>query len=281
MDFTKYELEGIFGDRKVLIDHLHVKGADDLIVLFHGVHGCSSFTEGNKYASLAGMLLPLGFDVCLVETSRIRRDRESFGDDRTEWAWQSFKGKKYCEELYDNCKALSFILENLEYPSLNLWGFSLGGLHSILIKGYVWKEILSACGASIPQIDPERIKTVITSGSGDSIKDEARNSLSLPVLSTVPAAEILLRAAENIKKGRFLSFYGQMDATFSESSCRRIFELLPLLPEDKSFHVIPGSDHSFRQMDGKPSLNPLEMTVSILMEFKSTAIQGASRRNLE
>lgn len=279
MEFTKYELEGTFGDRKVLVDHLHVNGTDDLIVLFHGVHGCSSFTEGNKYASLAGLLLPLGFDVCLVETSRIRRDRESFGDNVDEWSWHSFNGKKYCEELYDNCMALSFIMKNLEYSSLNLWGFSLGGLHAILIKGHVWKELLSSCGLSIPQIDSERIKTLITSGSGDSIRDEARNSLSLPVLSTVPPAEILLRAAENIKSGRVLSFYGQMDATFSESSCRRIFELIPLLPGDKSFHVIPGSDHSFRQMDGHPSLKPLEMTVSILLEFKSRAIQGVSRSN--
>lgn len=271
MNITNYQLEGAFGDRKVIVEHIQENGGRGLIILFHGVHGCSSFTEGNKYGSLTRMLLPLGFDVCLVETSRIRRDRESFGSDRVEWAKQSFEGKKYCEDLFDNCQALSFILENTNYSSFNLWGFSLGGLHSILIKGGTWKEVISDCGLSIPQFDPDRIKTVITSGSGDSIREEMMECLSLPILSTAPPAWILEQSAEHIRNGLFISFYGENDETFSKTSCRKIFDTVPLSSGHKYFHVIRGADHSFREIDGKPSLVPLEMMVSILMEIRSTA----------
>lgn len=273
MEITRHEIPGAFGDRKVVVEHMYQKESRDVFILFHGVHGSASCRKDNKYGALGRILVSRGAHVYLVETSRIRRDRDFFGNDRNAWAWAAFEGKTYGQDLFDNCSALSFILDHVSC-SVNLWGFSLGGLHSIIIRGGAWKEILSGEKMDLPCLDTEKIKTLITSGSGDSIRKEAGSSLALPILSTVPEAEILHGAARKISNCRFISFYGEKDRTFTRESCRRIFDLVPLEDGDKSFSVVEGADHSFREVYGEPSSEPLEKMVSIITDIKTTASPG-------
>jgi dienelactone hydrolase len=273
MEITRYEVPGAFGDRKVIVEHMYQKESRDVFILFHGVHGTASGVKENKYGNLGRILVSQGARVYLVETSRIRRDRDLFGNDRNAWAWAAFEGKTYGQDLFDNCSALSFILDRVSC-SVNLWGFSLGGLHSIIIRGGAWKKILSGEKMDLPSIDVEKIKTLITSGSGDSIRKEASNSLALPILSTVPEADVLHGAARNITDCRFISFYGENDRTFTLESCRRIFDLVPLEERDKSFNIIEGADHSFREIHGEPSSEPLGKMVSIITDIKTMASLG-------
>lgn len=267
MDVEKYEVKGSYGDRKVMVEYACEKGNRKLMVLFHGVHGSASFVQGNKYASLADILVPEGFDVCLVETSRKIRERAPESE-KMAWIWNSFRGKRYCDDLYDNCQALAFILKKFPHNFTALWGFSLGGLHSIFIKGGLWNKFLCNCGLSdLPLLDTNKIALLITSGSGDSLREGGAESLSLPILSTVPSAAMLHEAAGNIHNCIFLSFYGENDATFSEMSCRRIYSTIPLGDSDKSFRIIKGSDHSFREIDGKPTTEPLQQMVTVISEF--------------
>lgn len=273
MEITRHEVQGAFGDRKVIVEHMYGKESRDVFILFHGVHGSASGSRDNKYGTLGRILVSQGAHVYLVETSRSRRDRDVFGNDRIAWAWAAFEGKTYGQDLFDNCSALSFILEQVSC-SVNLWGFSLGGLHSIIIRGGAWEKILSEEKMNLPSFDVEKIKTLITSGSGDSIREEASSSLALPILSTVPEAEVLHDSARKITNCRFISFYGEKDRTFTRESCRRLFDLVPLGDGDKSFHIVEGADHSFREVYGEPSSEPLEKMISIITDTKTTANLG-------
>ena len=258
-----FEQEGTFGDRKVLIERL--VPADDRgirVVLFHGVHGCSSYVEGNKYKDLADLLLQRGLEVFLVETSRISRDRGFYGNDRESWARKSFNGKTYAQDLLDNCRALSFIVKNFPKSLIILWGFSLGGIHALNIMGGIWRSLLESNEPGSTDLDLPEIDRLVISGSGDQIRDEVSSSLSLPVLSTVSSPARLYEAASNIRAGKVLFFYGTLDMTFSEESSRRIFDLVG--SEDKKFMLIDGADHSFREIKGLPSKEPLVQMVDIL-----------------
>jgi len=267
MHIDKYEVKGSYGDEKVLLSYAHEDGNGKLVILFHGVHGSASFVPGNKYASLSRILVPEGFDVCLVETSRKIRERAPEAE-KAAWIYNSFNGKRYCDDLYDNCQAVAFILKNFPHDFTILWGFSLGGLHSIFIKGGLWNRFLHTCGLDdLPLMDTNKIDLLVTSGSGDSLREGGAEKLSSPILSTVPSAAVLHEAAENIHNCIFLSFYGENDDTFSEKSCRSIFDLVPLGESDKSFDMIKGADHSFRELYGKPTAEPLRLMVSRIEEF--------------
>lgn len=266
VDIKRYEVNGSYGDRKVIIEHarsrFHVPGW--MVVLLHGVHGCAAFSDENKYGVLGKMLLDRGVDVCLVETSRLRRDRSTFGEDRTKWAKEAFFGKTYAQDLYDECSALSFIQSSIPCSRFCLWGFSLGGIHSVFMTSGKHITILKDNDLDVPEIDVDNIDLLVLSGVGDSIRQEASESLSLPVLDTISPDLSIRQAASLVRVPKVVFFYGLEDNTFSERSCRILFDRVPA--ENKVFHIIEGSDHAFRSMCGSPSVRPLEIMVSTLSD---------------
>ncbi|WP_286952087.1 MULTISPECIES: alpha/beta hydrolase [Aminobacterium] len=266
MEKEIFTLKGAYGDEKVFVSRLSPKDSvGKVIVLFHGVHGCASVHEGNKYAVLARMLLPLGLTVYLTETSRLRRDRDSFKEDRDRWARTAFQGKTYGMDLYDVCVALSEIEKRHPTEEIYLWGFSLGGIHSLMIAGGGYQTKLREGGFPQPvfSVSPSGI---IISGSGDSIdKDDVSTTLRLPILDTIGDNALLYKSVRSIKTEWFVSFYGENDNTFSEEACRRLFDAADT-PE-KRFIIIPGADHAFRKLYGLPSIEPLKKMVSYLGPF--------------
>jgi len=256
---------GSFGDREVLLHCFDEKTRADapLFLLLHGVHGCASSVEGNKYGYLARLIAQKGFPVCAAESSRLRRDREVFGDDRAAWAVASFQGKTFAMEVYDACSALA--AAGAEYPGrrIALWGFSLGGLLSVLLAGGETGRFVRQTGLepiAFPSVD-----ALVISGSGDRIRAEASAGLALPILNSLGSSEVIHMAASKVSLDFALFFYGGCDATFDEESSRRILRSLRLDEEKKAFHILPGVDHAFRTLNGSPSYEPLERMLEITM----------------
>lgn len=262
-DLFHYVINGSFGDKKVLIDHVRPEsGCGIRTVIFHGVHGCCSYSEGNKYRNLADLLLEKGVEVFLVETSRMTRDRDAYGTDRGLWAIDAFSGKTYAQELLDDCNALNHIMYTFPQGKIFLWGFSLGGINAINIVGGEYKILLSNNDLEYPELDPGMVHTLLISGSGDEIRCEAASTLSMPVISTVGSPEELHEAASHINEQRVIFFYGDQDGTFSEGSSRRVFE--KIASPNKDFVIIEGADHAFRQMNGVSSTEGLAEMVEYL-----------------
>lgn len=247
-------IPGSFGDGKVLIQGYIVSDAAPLVVLLHGVHGCANLSEGNKYATLARLLAEKSINVLVLETSRKIRDRERFGDDRGRWVREAFDGKSYAMDLFDVASAISFINHNIDKTQLWLWGFSLGGLHFLIIAGNKHDEILRNANMKNPLPELPDIQGLILSGSGDEIRPENETAISEPILNTLPERHMLLEAARNTRAKNVFAFYGSMDETFSEEACRRLFDLAPT---KRNFIVLKGVDHSFRSINGVPSIAPL------------------------
>jgi len=219
-------------------------------VLLHGVHGCADPAPGNKYGDLARMLIDLGAKCAIVETSRRRRDRETFGDDREAWAREAFRGKTFRQDHADAVAGIEAAAAEAAPGKVWLFGFSLGGIHAVLAAG---EGSLSFTPAGI-----------ILAGSGMRIRPEAELALDLPILDTMPDDRLLADAVARMRAGRLISFWGTLDSTFSEEACRALVETAPLPPERKNFVVIEGSDHAFRSYRGHPSLKPLELISSYL-----------------
>ena len=258
MDYVTAKAPGSFGDREVLL-HFFRAGTDPdtpVVLLLHGVHGWASPVEGNKYGFLARELAANGISACIAESSRLRRDRETFGDDRTSWATASFRGKTFSMEVFDACSAFECLCRTFSVPSPVLWGFSLGGLISVLITGNKTAGYMAGTGLTPPR--EGKAAGLIISGSGDEIRPEASGRLSLPILDSLGGKTELLRAASEASPEFALFFYGSGDESFSEESSRRIFDRLPLPETRKEFRIISGADHSFRKKNGVPSREPLE-----------------------
>ncbi|MGI6784079.1 MAG: alpha/beta hydrolase [Aminivibrio sp.] len=255
----KYELAkapGSFGDKEVLLHYFTPEkgGLGPAVLILHGVHGRACPGEGNKYGFLAGELASNGYDVCIAESSRLRRDKESF-DDRSEWAFAAFRGKTFAMELFDACSALRSFREKYPGSRAVLWGFSLGGIIGALIAGKKAAEIVSRAGLQAPaDIGPGGL---VVSGSGDELRPEAELSLRLPVLDSLCHRSELHEAASRAYLDFALFFYGTLDESFSEASSRRIFDRLPLDAGRKEFCIIDGADHPFRNKNGAPSAAPL------------------------
>jgi dienelactone hydrolase len=221
-----------------------------LIVLLHGVHGCANPSPGNKYGDLARMLLDQGAKCAIVETSRHRRDRETFCEDREAWAHAAFRGKTFLQDHADAVAGIEAAAGEASPGRVWLFGFSLGGIHVVLAAG---NGSLTFTPAGI-----------ILGGSGFWIRPEAALTPDLPILDTMPEGDLFREAAGRLKAGRLISFYGSLDSTFTEEACRRLVEATPLPPEGKDFVVIEGADHAFRNLRGVPSIKPLEMISSYL-----------------
>ena len=106
-----------------------------VILLFHGVHGWAAPVEGNKYGYIARELAGKGIETCIAESSRLRRDRETFGDDRAARAKEALRGKTFAMEVYDACSAFAAVQSKYAGRPVVPWGFSLGGLSAVLLAG--------------------------------------------------------------------------------------------------------------------------------------------------
>ncbi len=257
MSYSFGTAPGSFGDKEVLLHFYTSPGGENrpAVLLLHGVHGWAGPQEGNKYGFLAGELAAAGYCACIAESSRLRRDREAF-DDRTDWARAAFSGKTFAMEIFDACSAMVSFRKKFPGSPAVLWGFSLGGLISVLIAGGKGTELVARAGLT----PPESVETagIIVSGSGDELRPEAGSGLRLPVLDTLCDKVELLSSASRARLEFALFFYGDLDESFSEASSRRIFDRLPLDGGRKEFHIIKGADHSFRRKNGLPSKAPLE-----------------------
>jgi hypothetical protein len=257
--FEGFVVPGAYGDRRVLIHRSRVEGAErrPLTVLLHGVHGCASPARGNKYGDLARLLAERGFEAAIVESSRSRRDRETFGEDRASWARAAFPGKSFGDETADAISALVALRERFPGRPLAPLGFSLGGLIAILVAGRRAVELATGPGGRISADDLPPFELLGIAGSGEAIRPEAAGSLALPILDRLPDPVILREAALTLDASRVLCFYGERDATFSEEACRGLFDRFPLSPGRKTFLVLDGTDHAFRERQGVRSLDPV------------------------
>lgn len=249
--------DGFFGDKEVLVHIVRPEGDwnGGLVVVFHGVHGTARPEEGNKYGDLGRLLASRGAVAAVVETSRLRRDRERFGSDKNRWAQEAFHGKTFVQEIQDLCSAVGGTLDVLDPSWVWLWGFSLGGIGAMLLAS----GASSLVGVESPL---SSVMGVVTSGTGDTLRDTADlGMLDLPILNSLPDRSVLHQGASGLNASYFASFRGTEDDLFSVSSCRRLVDLVPLPEESKFLQEIPGVDHSFRTVKGQPSREPLRMMV--------------------
>jgi dienelactone hydrolase len=270
LEFGTFSAPGFFGDREVLIHRALVdRPKAPLVALLHGVHGCASPERGNKYGDLARLLAAEGYESMILESSRLRRDREIFGDDREAWIRLAFTGKTFEEELADSVSGLRRIVGRRPGRPLVLLGFSLGGILSVLIAGGAAEGLLSASRWEVSlwarELPP--LFCLSVAGSGDALRPEAAGQLRLPVLDRLPDPEILREAATRLSAPRALTFYGGEDKTFSEESCRGLFDRYPLAEERKRFLTLSGADHAFREQRGLPSVEPIREIVRELVAF--------------
>ncbi len=259
MNVTITSAIGCFGDRTVPLSVLDVPGASLVVCLLHGVHGVASLEQGNKYGVLARLLVRLGVSVCVVETSRLRRDREVFTD-RDRWAWSAFEGKTYAQELFDSVSGIAQVSALFPQKKLCLWGFSLGGLNALMVAGRRSADVIGGEFSPIAEVSQDRICGIVVSGSGDSLRSGADlGQHSLPILDSMCSVDILYDACRSISAQWLRFFYGSLDESFDEASCRRLFDLIPV--DDRAFTVLPDVDHAFRSLGGMPSIRPLEYMV--------------------
>ncbi len=266
LQWTEEHLKGTFGDEKVLLYTTLPPSSSSLVVFLHGVHGCADMEEGNKYRALAELLHQQGVASCLVESSRQRRDRNTFGDDYPAWALGAFQGKSYAQDLADFAWAVEYLQKNHSGLSLWLWGFSLGGIHAVLLGSPVYRKVLEGENLTIPEISGKTLEGIILAGSGHCVRPEQALLLRAPILNTLPPNTVLLEAAASLECGELHSFYGSLDNTFSEECCRELFEKAPERIR-REFTVLPGADHPFRSLNGEPSLEPLREMTEIMMHY--------------
>lgn len=259
------ETIGSYGDRLVKITVVGQPRPSAVVCLFHGVYGAASERDGDKYWVLGEKLSALGLSACLVETSRMRRDKWTFSDPQT-WAQAAFSGKTYRQELYDQMSGLSEVGRAFPGIPLCLWGFSLGGINSLIIAGGQANSLVSEEGYEPPETGS--IAGVVVSGSGDTLKSDSSFHMSLPIIDSICAQETLHSACRSIDRGWVRFFWGDMDDTFNRESSYRLFDLVTT--EDKAFHVVSGADHSFRKRWGVPSSEPLDCMLDELKDH----IQG-------
>jgi len=255
--FRTIYAKGSFGDGKVPVHILEPESGRDtapLVIMLHGVHGCASPEMGNKYGDLGRMLFETGAACAMVETSRRRRDRDTFGTDREAWAHAAFGGKTFSQDMEDAIAGTEAACREAGAHNVWVFGFSLGGIHALLAAGEENGFSFNPAGIAL-------------GGTGSGIRPEAAGSLALPVLDTAPPEERLNRAAGRITGGRLVSFFGSLDATFSEESCRELFERVAIPPERKNFIVIDGSDHPFRTINGAATTKPIEMITMALSQI--------------
>ncbi|KUK62021.1 MAG: hypothetical protein XD83_0754 [Synergistales bacterium 57_84] len=170
LETKRIDVPGTFGDGLVpvhIMRRAHASGHSPLVILLHGVHGSANPLPGNKYGELARMLIDQGASCALVETSRVRRDRETFGEDREAWARAAFKSKTFFQDHADAVAGVEAAAMEVGMGPIWIFGFSLGGIHAVLAAG---SDGLSFTPAGIA-----------LGGSGYRIRSGAENDLTLPM----------------------------------------------------------------------------------------------------
>lgn len=245
MRWRKSYVDGTFGDKTVILTTGVIDRPERVVLLFHGVHSNANSEPGNKYARIGLALAECGLLPVLTETSRRVRNRSDYQDNPGGWIKDAFAGKTFDNELHDCANALFAVQK--QYPALpiTLWGFSLGGINALLIaSGYV-KEVC-----------PSHVDSLIMCGSGDAVFPENKDMFKLPILSTMTGSlDDLTRAASKLNLKWARVFRGTQDTTFPEDACRHLFSSMSV--EDKQYYEIKDSDHSFRFLNGQPSMKPL------------------------
>lgn len=266
MNVETVSIRGSFGDERVL---LHLAGTDypgPLVLLFHGVHGCADMTEGNKYGEIARLLLQQRIASCLVETSRLRRDRETFGEDRGRWAEEAFRGKTFSQDLWDIFAAFRHVQTRFPERALWPWGFSLGGIESLFLLGGT-PPLVPGC-EELPEPDVSGASCLFLSGSGDTLRPAAQESRKLPILDSLFAQASLHEAARRTRVRHLTAFYGSEDTTFPEEACRRLANLVHCEGENRRFLVLDGCDHPFRTLRGIPSQEPIRNMCAVVAALR-------------
>ena len=254
---------GSFGDGEVLMSRFHPAGERlPLVVVFHGVHGCADPSPGEKYGDLGRFLAEEGIGCVLAESSRKRRDRGIFGDDRAGWAVAAFEGKTFLQELADAASALDRVSALWPASPLWIWGFSLGGLLGTLLAGRAAGPLLGRKEFSVPHL-----RGLVLAGSGDSLKQGREDQTRLPVLDSLPEQRWLHEAARNLSGIRLGAFRGTKDETFTQGACRRLVDLAPLPEPDRFYQELEGVDHAFRTLNGEPSRQPLRAMIRRLLPW--------------
>lgn len=255
--------KGSSGDGKVRLFFMEGDGPKDapLVVLLHGVHASASPDRENKYGYLGRMLARQGFSACVVESSRRVRGESERDKDYAAWARSSFSGKTFAMEVFDACSAVTSAHRAHPSRPVVLWGFSLGGLLALFLAG-------RGAGMVFPEGEenaPERVPIagLILSGCGDTLRPERRESLALPILDTLWTTEDLYEAAGRGMPEFALVFHGTLDETFSEASSRRLLNGVGIGEERKTFYLIPGASHRFRELNGRPSKRALREMVDV------------------
>ena len=244
------KLKGTFGDGEVFLcrcDPPSFNGVN--VVWLHGVHSSANITHHNKFRHLADALADNGFTSWLVETSRMVRDRHSYGSDIAAWIRDAFAGKTFAQEQEDAFTAIREVFRRVKRQRVWLWGFSLGGivaLSAAAVMPAVEKIILSGTGlVSFP-----RVEVTIP---------------RMPILSTLRST-LAPDTLSRVKTTGLIAFRGSRDEVFPEASCRELCGAVPLPPEAKSCVPVAGSDHSMRMRDGKPCPQLMDEMVACIVK---------------
>jgi predicted esterase len=145
-----------------------------LILFFHGLFGTTigSCADGQIKNSFEYFKSNKLASVAMYQTSR--HTERSKDVEFIEWAKESFEGKSFNDELSDVARALEQILQSAKYTRLLFVGFSLGGtLSTFFLEKYKPDGVLmfgSSC---------------------------MTNSHNVPIGSTYPKKEIILKNLEN------------------------------------------------------------------------------------
>ena len=258
-----FSASGSFGDGEVRMTRFHPAGERlPLVVVFHGVHGCADPAPGDKYGDLGRFLADQGVGCVLCETSRKRRDRSVFGEDRGGWAVAAFEGKTFGQELEDAEAALRRVQDLWPGRPLWIWGFSLGGLLGVLLTGRAAGPLLGREEFPVPHL-----RGLILAGSGASIRPGQEAQLRLPILDSLPEQRWLHEAARNLSGIRLGAFRGTQDDLFTQGACRRLVDLAPLPEEDRFYEELEGVDHPFKTLRGEPSREPVRAMIRRLLPW--------------
>lgn len=244
------KLKGTFGDGEVRLCRCEPAAANGVnVVLLHGVHSSANLSRHNKFRHLADVLADSGFASWLVETSRRVRDKHVYGSDMAAWIRDAFSGKTFPQEQEDAFAGIREVFRRVKKQRVWLWGFSLGGI------------IALSAAAVLPAVEK-----IILSGTGlVSFPNVEKYIPTTPILSTLRST-LSPDTIQRVKANGLISFRGSKDEVFPESSCRELFNAIPLPPEAKHFFVVEGSDHSMRMRDSKACPQIMDEMVSCIVK---------------
>lgn len=255
----KIIVEGTFGDKKVCISHCLPNAPNGTqVILLHGVHSTANLKQNNKFQFLAKLLADHGYASWLVETSRLVRDRQIYGENVSDWITDAFGNKTFIQEQEDVFRAVRYILNNSVKTTIWLWGFSLGG--SIALSAVAEELTYSNGDSFVPEL-------IVLSGTGlNPYPEIGEVMMKQSILSTLDES-IFAEVLANIQAEAIISFHGEYDEIFSEKSCTDLLKKIPLSSKRKAFHTIKGADHSLRVRYGEKDSGIMREMIELAIKF--------------